>query len=209
MARAGQIQADQAAQDYTSQSNNANTQAQADIGQYRTNENNINAGKDVAANPWQNPVYLANQNRVTADSLNGATNAAKTDMQRLNNRTGGLNTGATTSAAGSLALEKMRLGNELTAGRTANDWNKNVTYQQEQARTPLGAADAEGRLYGTATTGRDAADNVLQAFGLQSQSFWNNLAMKGINAGAAALGGAAGGAGAMGALSDAGDAANG
>jgi hypothetical protein len=198
MARTGQSQDKQASSDYSTQSNQAYGQANQDIGAYNANEAKLNSGQNVAANPWQSAGYLANQNRLQSDSLDAAGNSATKSLQDLNARTGGLNAGGTAAATDSLALGKMRLANQLNAGRSAADFDKNVAYQQSQASAPLNAAQAEDPLYGTSTSGRTGANSQLTQIGMQSQNFWNNLALMGIKAGTGAAGGALAGLGSSG-----------
>lgn len=198
MARTGQQQAEQANKTSTAEQGQAFSTGQSAVGQFNQNVAALDAGKPVAANPWANPTYQANENRLQSDALNANTNSGKEAIQNLNTRTGGLNTSADRSAISSLALQKARLGNQLGAQRAANEYNQNVQYQTQMAEMPLQVASAESPYFSTATGGVNSADNNLTQFGLQSQGFWNNLANLGIKAGfGAASGGLTGAASAV------------
>lgn len=147
----------QANQTYGSQSQKANTNAEQDISKFNENQANLAAGKQVGANPYLNPQYLAAVAKLRSGSLNQATNAGTRDLRTLNARTGGMNSTATTGAIGDLALKKAQLGNTLGAEQAMSDWTKNIGYQQQLAQAPLAAASEEGRLFGTATQGQDSA----------------------------------------------------
>lgn len=190
MARTGENENKAANQQYQQEQTKAFGTAQGGVDAFNRNVQNLEAGRAVAANPWANPDYLATQNRLQSDALNSATDAGKTELQDVNARTGGLNTSANRAAITSLALQKARLANQLGAQRSAQDYNKNVQYQTQIAGMPLEAASAESPYFSGATSGRNASLDNLTKFGLQSQGFWNQLAMMGIKAGAGAIGGA-------------------
>lgn len=140
---------------------------QGDIGQYTKNISTLERGGNVGANPWMSADYLANQNRLTSNTVSGENAAAKQNLVDLNQRTGGRNTGATIGGITQLAGGKMRMGNELNAQRAQEDFGKNVQYQQYLAGAPMQAASAEGGLYGTATQGEDATESDLTKYGIE------------------------------------------
>lgn len=194
MARTGEDRNKAAENQYRVQGNTAFDAAQSNVGNYNANIAKLESGQNVGADPWASSSYLANQNRLQSDSLNAAGNSATKSLQDLNARTGGLNAGGTTAATDSLALGKMRLANQLNAQRSAADFDKNVGYQQQLASAPLATDSTEASLFDTATKGRSGTLGDLTKEGMQSQDFWNQLAMKGVNAATSAAGGAAGGA---------------
>jgi hypothetical protein len=179
MARTGQNENTQANQQYSAEQQQAfntgqaaNTKAisdstaqqkatfdagQREVGAFDRNISTLDKGGQVAANPWQSAGYLANVNKLQSGALNSEENAGKEELQRNNLRTGGLNSGATIGATKGLALNKMRLGEQLSAERSAGDFNKNVDYQQVMARAPLEGAGATSPYFAGATSGRDAA----------------------------------------------------
>ncbi len=110
-------------------------------------------------------------------------------MRDASLRAGGTNTNATNYATKALALQKMRLADTLNAGRTAQDYNKNVDYQRGLASAPLAEVSGESPYYGTATSGQDASLHDLTQFGLASYGPWNALiqgSLQGAGAGAGA-----------------------
>jgi len=56
-----------------------------------------------------------------------------------------MNSTATTGAIGTLAGQKMRLGNQLGAEQTAGDWAKNVGYQLNLAPAASRIGEGAGR----------------------------------------------------------------
>lgn len=163
----------------------ANQTAQTAVGQANKNIATLNAGQPVAANPWMNPGYLGNVNRLQSGALNAETNAGTQQLQLNNRRTGGLNTGATTGAIRDLSLNKMRLADQLGAERSASDWTKNIAYQQQQALAPLNIAQAESPFYGSSLSGQGQALGNLTQLGIASYGPWNS-AIQGIGGAAGA-----------------------
>ena len=188
MARTGQQQAQSADTTNTADQQTAFNAEQSDVNQYNQNLGTLSRGGSVAANPWMSPTYLASQNRQTADSLNSATNAGTAATTALNRRTGGTNTAATIAANSGLALQKARLSDQLTAQRTAQDYNKNVQYQQQMAAAPLAGAGVEQGAYGTATGAQSSDIGDLTQFGLASYGPYNSL-ITGLTGAAGAVGG--------------------
>jgi hypothetical protein len=185
--RTGEQQAEQANQTYGAQSTAANTNAQQDLSQASTDQANLRAGKNVGANPYLNPQYLEAVNQLRSSSLNQATDAGAQQVRALNARTGGMNSTATTGAIENTALQKARLGSELGAQQTAQDWTKNVGYQLNLAQQPLESAAQQEKLYGTATQGQGEAQKNLTQFGLASYAPWMAAISALGGAGAAAL----------------------
>jgi hypothetical protein len=185
--RPGQQQAQQASQTYSTQADTANTNAQNDLSQFNQDTTNLQSGKMVGADPYLNPQYLSAVNQLRSGALNQQNNAADAQLRANNVRTGGQNSTATTGAIGNLALQKMRLGNQLGAEQTAGDWTKNIGYQLNLAQQPLEAAKAQGGLYNTATTGLGDANKTLSQFGLASYGPWMSALSAAGGAGAAAL----------------------
>lgn len=164
--------------------------AQQDLAQAKTDQGNLREGKDVGANPYLNPQYLAAVNQLRAGSLNQQNNAADQQLREQQRRSGGMNGTATTGAIEKIAGDKMRLGSQLGAEQTAGDWTKNIGYQLQLAQQPLEQARLQGGLYGTATGGRGDALRNLTNLGLGAYGPW--MAM--INGAKQAAAGAAGGA---------------
>ena len=189
-------------QDERSQQQQAYAGAKKDIGQFGTNINTLEKGGQVGADPFLSAGYLANQNRQTSYATEGENASAKQALEDQNRRTGGQNTGATTATIADLARGKMRLGNQLQAQRSAEDYKANLGYQQYLAGAPLQAAGAEGGLYGVATGGRNATGKDLTDYGKQQQEEWYKILGQGIQAAKAAasmgVGVATGGAGIQG-----------
>ena len=189
MARTGQDQATAAQQQYMQNANQAFQGNQAEIGQAIKNQSTLQRGGAVGADPWLNPTYLANQNKLTANATSGENDAAAKAIKDQNIRSGGMNTGAALATTKDLALRKMRMADTLNAQRSAGDYNKNVGYQERLAQAPLGIANAELGAYGTSTGGQSSALGDLTQFGLASYGPWNDLI-----SGLAGAGGAIGGA---------------
>ena len=187
MPRTGEAQSEQADQAYGGQSQQAFNDAQSDVSQFNQNTTNLAAGKNVGANPYMNPKYLAAVNQLRSGELNQQNNSADQQLRANQARTGGMNSTATTGAIGKLAEDKMRLGNQLGAEQTAGDWQKNIGYQLNLAQQPLQAAREEGSLYGTATGGQGDALKNLTQFGLASYGPWMSAIQALGGAGAAAL----------------------
>lgn len=200
MARTGEAEAKTAQGTYAGQADQAYTAGQGDLTQYRGDIAKLASGRDVGANPYQNPAYLGNEAKLQANALDAASSAGATDLRLANRRSGGLNTGATQGAISGLALQKMRLGDQFTAQRGSEDYGKNIAFQQFLANAPLNAAKGEEGMYGTATVGQTANEHELNQYGLQSNQAWlslrNQLIMAAMKAAAGAAG-AAGGAGSV------------
>jgi hypothetical protein len=96
-------------------------------------------------------------------------------LEANNRRTGGLNSGATIGATKDLALQKMRLGGQLSAERGVGDFNKNVGYQTNMAEVPLRAASAETGLYGPAAGLVGSTNKDLTQYGTQQQAYLYSL----------------------------------
>ena len=169
-------------QDERSQQQRAYQSAQTDVGKFNKNIDTLDKGGEVAADPFLNAGYLANQNRVTSYETEGENASAKQALEDQNRRTGGQNTGATQATIADLARGKMRFNNQLQAQRSAQDYRSNLDYQQHMAEMPLQAAGAEGGLYGVATSGRNATGNNLTQYGLQQQEEWYKILNQGIQA---------------------------
>lgn len=178
MARTGQDENKTANQQDAAQKTQAFQTGQAGVQQYNTNEAKINSGQNVAANPYLNPTYLSAVNRQQAGALDANNSAAKYQLNTLNQRTGGLNTGATQGAIRDLSLQKMRLGDQLSAQRTSQDWQNNIGYQLQQAQAPLATTQAESPYYGAAISGQSSALGNLTNLGIASYGPW----MSGIQA---------------------------
>jgi hypothetical protein len=188
----------QANQDYRTQQGETYNRAQTEIGQFGKNISTLDKGGQVAADPFLNAGYLANQNRLTSYATEGENDSAKQALEDQNRRTGGQNTGASQATIADLARGKMRLGNQLNAQRSAQDFGRNLDYQQYLAGAPLQQAGLERGLYGTATGGRSATGHDLTQYGTQQQAEWYKILNQGINAAKAAanvgVGAATGGA---------------
>jgi len=190
MARTGQAQ-DTAANTAGSTNAAAASAAEtADIGKFNQNEATLAKGGEVGADPFLNPAYLGNVNRLNADVLNANNQAGKTQLQNLNRRTGGLNTGATQSAISGLKMNTARLGTQLNSQRAEGDYAKNLAWQQYLAQAPLQAAGAQQNIYNTSTGEVNASDQALTNLGTASYGPWNAL-IEGLGkAGSAAVTGA-------------------
>jgi hypothetical protein len=127
----------QANQDYRTQQGETYNRAQTEIGQFGKNISTLDKGGQVAADPFLNAGYLANQNRLTSYATEGENDSAKQALEDQNRRTGGQNTGASQATIADLARGKMRLGNQLNAQRSAQDFGRNLDYQQYLAGAPL------------------------------------------------------------------------
>jgi hypothetical protein len=167
---------------------------QSAIAQYNQNIGTLEHGGQVAANPWKSAGYLSNVNRLQAGALDSEENAGKDALQRENLRTGGLNTGATIGAQKDLSLRKMRLGDVLSAERSAGDVGKNVQYQTGMAEAPLRAAAAESPYYGASTGLVGSTNKDLTGYGMQSQHYLYTLYDKALQAAATAASAGAGAA---------------
>lgn len=187
MARTGQDEASAANKDTTAQQKEAYATGQESVNAGKSALATLLQGKDIAKNPFQNPGYLSNVNRLQANSLDASQEAANADMEAANKRTGGLNSGATAGAEKDLALQKMRLADQLSAERSANDYRSNLTYQQQQLQNLWTPAQLESGYYGTSTSGRSAAVGDLTQFGLASYGPWQSAIQAAGGAGAAAL----------------------
>lgn len=130
------------------------------------------SGQNIGADPFKNAGYLGNVNKLQSSALDTADDAAKQTMESENRRTGGLNTSGTMATEKDLALGKMRLGDQLTAERSANDYRSNIGYQQQLLQDTYQPAELEAPYYGTATTGRDSALGNLTQLGIASYGPW-------------------------------------
>jgi hypothetical protein len=184
----------EANQDYRGQQKVAFGGAQRGINQFGQNLKVLDKGGQVGADPFLSPGYLANQNRMTAYSLEGENDSAKQALEDQNRRTGGQNTGATQATIADLARVKMRLGNQLNAQRSAGDYRSNLDWQKYLAGAPLESAAAQSGLYGIATGGRSATGHDLTEYGKAQQQEWYKILDQMINSGKAAAGAALGGA---------------
>lgn len=170
MARTGQDQAQQNFNtDTAEQKQTFNTSQQA-IGQTQSNLAKLQSGRQVAANPWMNPNYLASVNRATAGSLDASNDAGAAALRMNNRRTGGMNNTSTEGSISDLAQQKMRLSDQLNAERQGQDWNKNVQYQQQAATAPLAIAGAQNPYYSGSTGGSTSAAGDLTQFGLADEN---------------------------------------
>src|SRR5229473_5947662 len=168
MARVGQSENVAAQKNFSSEQQQAFGSAQSDIGRFRQNQDVLNRGGQVAANPWQSAGYLSNVNRLQSGALNSEENAGDDALARTNRRTGGLNTGATLGAQKGLSLDKMRLGTQLSSERAAGDFGRNVMYQSHQAEMPLESASVQSPFFGGAVSGQSGALKNLTDYGLAS-----------------------------------------
>lgn len=148
-------------------------------------------GENIGADPFQNPKYLANVNRLQANSLDASQESANRDLEAQNKRTGGLNTGGTQGTIKDLALQKMRLADTLSSQRAAGDYRSNLDYQQNLLQDTLAPAGIESGYFGTAVGGQNAALGNLTQFGLASYGPWMAAIQAAGGAGAAALTGGA------------------
>lgn len=181
------------------QADTAYNKAQSDINQFDRNEQVLERGGQVGRNPYKSADYLANVNKLEANSLDAATNAGKTALLDANRRAGGGNTAATTGAIAGLALKKGRLANELSSNRAANDYEKNLSWQRYLAGLPLESAHSEESLYGPALSANASYNSDLTKYGLQQQKQWydelTQLEQLGKAAASAGVKAATGGAG--------------
>jgi hypothetical protein len=181
------------------QANASYNQGQQDINQFNQNTAQLQAGKNVGANPYLNPQYLAAVNQMRSGALNQQNNAADQQIRATQAKTGGMNSTATTGAIAGTTGAKMRLGNELGAEQTAGDWQKNIGYQLNLAKQPLMAAGAQAPFYGTAGNMVGSTNADLTKYGLGQQAFNYSLYNKALQAAqaaaAAGVGAATGGAG--------------
>src|SRR5712691_10536024 len=76
-------------QDERSQQQRTYQSAQTDVGQFNKNISALDKGGEVAADPFLNAGYLANQNRVTSYATEGENSSAKQALEDQNRRTGG------------------------------------------------------------------------------------------------------------------------
>lgn len=186
-------------QDERQQQTRAYQSAQTDVGQFNKNTDTLDKGGEVAADPFLNAGYLANQNRVASYATEGENDSAKQALEDQNRRSGGQNTSATQATIADLARGKMRFNNQQQTQRSAQDYRSNLDYQQHMAEMPLQAASTEGNLYGVATSGRNSTGNNLTQYGLQQQKEWYDILNQSIQAAKAAastgVGAATGGAG--------------
>lgn len=186
MARTGEAAAQKAQGTYQNEANQTFAAEQGDINQFGANITKLASGKQVGANPYQNPAYLANEAQLQAGALSGENAAADSQLRQANRRSGGLNTGSTQGEISGLALQKMRLADQLTAGRAAGDYGKNIQFQQFLAQAPLSAASAEQGAFGTATQGNTSTIANLTAEDIANMQAQYGLASSAISAAGAA-----------------------
>jgi hypothetical protein len=98
-----------------------------------------------------------------------------------------MNSTATTGAIAGTTGATERLGNELGAQQTAQDWQKNVGYQLNLAQQPLMAARAQSPYFSGAVQGQGDALKNLTQYGLAQYGPWMSAIQAGGAAGAAAL----------------------
>jgi len=181
------------------QANASYNQGQQDINQFNQNTAQLHAGKNVGANPYLNPQYLATANQMRSGALNKQNNAADQQIRATQAKTGGMNSTATTGAIAGTTGAKMRLGNELGAEQTAGDWQKNIGYQLNLAGQPLRAAQAQSPYYASANNLVGSTNQDLTKYGTAQQAFNYALYNKALQAAQAAAsagtGAATGGAG--------------
>ena len=163
---------------------------QKSLGQYESNIGTLSRGGAVGANPYETPSYLADQNKLVADATSGANSAAKQQLELQNRRSGGQNTGATNATVANLALGKMRLGNQELTQQRAQDYGKNLQWQQYLAGAPLNVANAQE---GVANASIPALSNYALA---QQKEWYNNInqGLQAVDSGVNAAGGAITGA---------------
>jgi hypothetical protein len=212
LARTGQAENSSANKNFSAEQNQAFGQAQGDIGKFNQNIQTLDRGGQVAANPWESARYLSNVNRLESGTLNSANNTGNEVLQQLNRRTGGTNTAATVGAQKELALDKMRLGSQLSSERAAGDFGKNVGYQANMAAMPLEAARAQSPFFGGAVSGQSGALRNLTDLGMASYGPWQAAMQAAGQAASAGISGAFGkpkGDGGGGASSDSGNSSGG
>lgn len=188
MARTGVDENKKAAADSAAQQKQAFTTGQSSIDAGKAALHKLMAGTNIAANPFENPKYLSNVNRLQGSSLDASQEAANAEMQAENKRTGGLNSSATAGNMKDLALKKMRLADQLSAERSAGDYRSNLDYQQNLLQDTLAPAGIESGYFGTATGGQNAALGNLTQFGLASYGPWMAAIQAAGGAAAGALG---------------------
>lgn len=172
MARTGVNENKDANKQMAADQNAAFQTGQKAIGSYNQGVATLERGGNIGANPYLNPTYLASVNRLQAGALNNENNAAKNNLQMLQRRTGGMNSTATAGAISDAALQKERLATGLSAGRTAEDYGKNLDWQQYLLQSRLAPAGVESPYFGTATQGRSASLKNLTDFGIASYGPW-------------------------------------
>lgn len=193
MARTGVNENKQANQQLMSDQNAAFVRGQKAVGNFSQGEATLERGGNVGANPYLSPTYLASVNRLQAGALDSENNAAKNNLQMLQRRTGGMNSTATAGGIADAALQKERLASELSAGRTAADYNRNLDWQQYLLQNRLAPAGAEGGYFSTATSGRSASLKNLTDLGIAAYGPWMAAIQAAGQAASAGLSGGAGG----------------
>jgi hypothetical protein len=186
MARTGVNENKQANQQLEGQQTKAYDTAQESIGAGKAALGKLLSGQDIAPNPFLRPGYLSNVNRLQANSLDASQEAANAEMEAVNKRTGGLNSNNLNASIRDFALRKMRLADQLSSERAANDYRANLEYQQQQLQNIFTPAELEQGYYGTATGGRSSALGDLTQLGIAAYGPW----MAGISAAGSAAGGA-------------------
>jgi len=182
----------------TQENKDANTQASAwqkqgfdtaqkGVSDYNANVKTLEAGGNVGKNPFLDPNYLANQNKLEAYATEGGKQATGAAIERNDRQTGGLNTGSTQASVRDLGIQSLRASDQLKAQRAAGDYGNNLAWQQYLAQAPLQTTAAESPYFGTATSQRVGSLDNLQKIGQASYGPWNALI--------SAAGGAAGAVG--------------
>jgi hypothetical protein len=194
MARTGSGYNETNIKNESGQANQAFATGQQGVNDFLANQSKLDKGQQIGPNPWQSAGYLGNVTNLQADALDSANNATGTQLARTNRATGGLNSNATNAERTNLGLQKMRLASQLTAGRAAGDYDKNIAYQQYLAGAPLQAAGAEAPYYNTGTNATVASTGQRIGIGQESQNFWQNLISGGAGAVAGGLTGGVSGA---------------
>lgn len=188
MARTGVEENKQASKDSAAQQKQAFDTGQGALASGKAALAKMLSGQDIAADPFKKPEYLANVNRLQANSLDASQESANAELQAENKRTGGLNATGTAGTIKDLALKKMRLADTLSSQRAQGDYRSNLDYQQNMLQNILQPAGIESGYFGTATGGRSAANDNLAKFGVASYGPWT-AAISAAGAAAAAAAG--------------------
>ena len=187
MGRTGEAE-NQAANTQLAQEQTAAYKQQMDqTAKFNTDVGTLKSGKNIGANPFATPTYLANENRDAATASGAVSAGAKAQLADAALRTGD-NSASTNYAIKNQARTAQQDANTALMGQHSQDYLSNLNWQQGLLGNDLGAASATGQLYGTATSGRADALNNLTQFGLASYGPINSLVGAAGVAGGAALG---------------------